>query len=93
MPIEIVDFKPMTKGALRGFADVRHQTGITLRACPVFARDGRAWADVPGRLIGRTERGRALIEAAVTFPDPAMKIAWSGRVIRAMRLAHPDVLA
>lgn len=98
--ISISDFKPMSAGALRGFADVRLPSGLILHRCSIFAKDDKAWAAPPSKqVIGRdgtvqkSADGRTRYEPTVSFADRATQERWSTGVIDALRIAHPEALA
>ena len=44
MPVTLIDWRPLSKGALRGFATVRLDRGLTIFDCPVLAPHNRSWA-------------------------------------------------
>ena len=48
-PAQVINFKKVVSGALRGFCDVRWNTArLTFRNCAVYvAADGRAWCGLP----------------------------------------------
>jgi hypothetical protein len=85
---------------LVAFVDVHLPSGMTLRHCSVFAKDGRAWAGPPAKqivgrdgMVSRTSDGKTRFEACVTFVDRATQQRWSDAVIAAVRTAYPDALA
>jgi len=95
----VKEFKPVTAGALRGFADVHLPSGMILHRCSIFAKDGKAWASPPAKqVIGRdgtvqkTADGKTRYEPTVFFVDRATQERWSGAVIAALRAAHPEAL-
>ncbi len=98
--VTISNVRPHAAGALRGFCDVRHPSGMTLHGCTIFAKDGRAWAAPPGRpILGRDETaqrdaaGKVRYDAVASFADRATRERWSAAVIDAVRALHPEVLA
>lgn len=98
--ITISDFKPISAGAMRGFADVHLASGMILHRCSIFAKDDKAWASPPSKqVIGRdgtvqkTTDGKTRYEQTVSFVDRATQERWSAAVIEALRLTHPEALA
>jgi hypothetical protein len=98
--ITVSDFKPIQAGAMRGFADVHLPSGMILHRCSIFAKDDKTWAAPPSKqVIGRdgtvqkTADGKTRYEPTVSFVDRATQERWSGAVIEALRLAHPEALA
>ncbi len=50
MAIEIVAFKPMDKGTLRGFLTVKlTNVGKEIRDCTLHDKEGRRWIGLPSR--------------------------------------------
>jgi hypothetical protein len=95
----IADFKPVSAGALRGFCDVVMPSGMVLHRCSIFAKDGRAWISPPSKQVigrdGTVQRdasGKTRYELTVSFTDRPTQERWSGAVIEALRLAHPEAL-
>jgi hypothetical protein len=98
--VKIDNFKPVSAGALRGFADVTLPSGMVLHRCSLFAKGGKAWAGAPSKqVIGRdgtvqkTAEGKARYEPTVSFADRATQDRWSASVIEAVKLVHPEALA
>jgi hypothetical protein len=98
--VAIKDFKSIRAGALLGFADVHHPSGMILHRCSIFAKDDKAWASPPSKqVIGRdgtvqkTADGKVRYEPTVSFVDRATQERWSTAVIEALQLAHPEALA
>jgi hypothetical protein len=47
--MRLVAWRPVTKGALRGFATVELPIGLKIHDCPVFTSHGKTWATLPGK--------------------------------------------
>jgi hypothetical protein len=45
--LELISWKPLTKGSLRGFATVMLPIGLKIVDCPVFVGDNGPWATLP----------------------------------------------
>jgi hypothetical protein len=98
--MQVSDFKTVQAGALRGVFDLTLPSGLVLRGCGLFAKDGRTWAAPPSRqMVGRdgtvlrNADGKARYEACVSFVDRAPADRWSASVIEAVRASHPETLA
>jgi hypothetical protein len=49
--LRLLSFKPLVKGALRGFASVEVPPGLQITDCPVTVGSNGAWATLPGKPI------------------------------------------
>jgi hypothetical protein len=90
-------FKPLTKGALIGFATVRLPNGLTITDCAVCASHGKTWASLPSKpLLDRDgrhtadESGKKRYAPILSWGDRATADRWSAAVIELVRAAHPD---
>jgi hypothetical protein len=94
----ILNFKPLTKNTLRGFATVRFPSGLVMHEIGIHTSHGRAWAAPPARPMVKDGRqladdaGKARWQCLIEFADKATRDAWSTQVIAALNLQHPDVL-
>jgi hypothetical protein len=98
--IVVKDFKPVSAGAMRGFADVYLPSGMVLHRCSIFAKDGKVWASPPSKqVVGRdgvaqkTADGKTRYEPTVSFVDRSTQERWSTAVIEALKLANPGALS
>jgi hypothetical protein len=54
MPVVLLDWKPLAKGSLRGFARVKLGATLVINDIPVLISNGRAWASLPSKpLVGK----------------------------------------
>ena len=51
VPVVLLDWKPIAKGALRGFAAVRLGRSLIIRDLAILHSNGRAWVGLPGKPI------------------------------------------
>ena len=51
MPVVLLEWKPIAKGSLRGFAAVRLGRSLVIRDLATLHRNGRAWVGFPGKPI------------------------------------------
>lgn len=49
--LKILEWKPLTRNSLRGFAKVRLPSGLILRDVTVHVSNGKAWAATPSKPI------------------------------------------
>ena len=60
--IALVAWRPLVKGALRGFATVELPIGLKLVDCPVLVSNGKAWVSLPSKPVLDRD-GRQKIDA------------------------------
>lgn len=51
MPVVLLEWKPIAKGSLRGFATVRLGRSLVIRDLAILHGNGRAWVGLPGKPI------------------------------------------
>jgi len=90
-------WRPMIKGALRGFATVELPIGLKIHDVPVLTGANGPWANLPSKpwveKDGRQKigaDGKALYSVVVEWRDKALRDAFSAAVIGLVRAAHPD---
>jgi hypothetical protein len=99
-PLELLDFKPLRKGTLRGFARVRI-VPIELDIADVVigqgGRDGRVWALLPSKpmvdrngAVMRDAEGRVRYAPILGWASEARQQAFSCRVAELAVAAHPE---
>jgi hypothetical protein len=95
--IVILDWKPLSKGQLRGFAKVQLPSGMVLIDCPIGVSDRGAWASPPARpQIDRAGNpikdptGKIKYSPIIEFTSREVRDRWSGAVIEALRTSHPQ---
>jgi hypothetical protein len=97
--MRLLSFKPLTKGALRGFATVQLPIGLTIEDCPVFVGRNSAWAALPAKPVldreGRQVRpdGKPQYSAVLKWRDRDLNDRFSAAVIELVQQHHPDALA
>ena len=99
MPVALLDWKPITKGALRGFARVRLGRALVIHDIPVLCSNGRAWATLPGKpIIGadgtvvRDDKGKTRHAPILEWADRATADRFGAAVLAALRTEHPNAL-
>lgn len=96
MPISLIEWRPMPRNSLRGFATVR--LGKSLKICDVAVHNswGKRWAQMPGKpqvdkdgTARRDEKGKIQYTPTVAWLDKASADRFSEGVIAAVEREHP----
>jgi hypothetical protein len=91
-------FKPIVKGALRGFATVQLPIGIVIADVPICTSHGKTWASLPSKPIldadGRhaEEGGKRKYAPILRWANRATADRWSQAVVDLVRQHHPDAM-
>lgn len=100
MPVSLLDWKPMVKNTLRGFAGVRIGQSLIVRDVPVHCfvgeNGGRRWASLPSKpVLGkdgnavRDEKGKIKYAPILEWADRGASDRFSEAVIDAVEREHP----
>jgi hypothetical protein len=96
LPLALVEWKPMPRNSLRGFASVRLGASLIIRDVTVHCSHGRRWAGMPGKPLlqadGSAKRGQNGKPTYVPVMEWASKEAadrFSDAVIAAIEREHP----
>lgn len=96
----ILDWKPLSKGQLRGFAKVRLPSGIISIDCPIGVSERGAWASPSARPqinsdgnLTRDPNGKARYSPVIEFASRAVRSRSSDAVVAALRASHPGALS
>jgi hypothetical protein len=100
LPVALVEWKPVVKNSLRGFATVRLGKSLQISECLVLASNGRLWVNLPGKpQFDRDghpvldQRGKQKYSALLQWRDKAAADRFSEAVIAAIRAEHgPEAL-
>ena len=96
--IRVLDWKPLRKNSLLGFAKVELASGLIISEIALMSGERGAWASPPGRpMIGRDgvalkDHGKLRYQQIIEFRDRATRDRWSNAVVDALRQQHPDAL-
>ncbi len=97
---KLLDWRPLEKNTLKGFASVQFTSGVIFREIAVHVSGSRAWAAPPSRpwikdnaLVFDETTGKAKWQMLVDFANHGVRASWSRQVISALAAAHPEVLA
>lgn len=100
MPVALLEWRPVTKGALRGFARVRLGRALVIHDIPVLCSNGRVWVTLPGRpiinadgTVARGEKGKARYVPILEWADRRSADRFGDAVLAAIKAEHPDALA
>jgi hypothetical protein len=97
--MRLLAFKEVTKGSLRGFADVELPIGLVILECPVHrASNGRPWAALPAKAQvdsdgrqRRDERGKPAYSPVLKWRSDKLREAFSARVVELVAQQHPEI--
>jgi len=91
-------FKPIARGALRGFATVRLPNGLVITDVTVCVSHGKTWASLPSKPVldrdGRhvEEGGKKKYASILSWSDRDTADRWSAAVVDLVRQYHPDAI-
>jgi hypothetical protein len=95
----IVDWRPLRKNSLLGFATVELPSGMTISDVVVLTGANGPWASPPAKpLIDRTgavvkgPNGKVSYVPIISFASKERRNAFSDHVIAALRASHPEAL-
>lgn len=97
MPVALLSFRPLVKGALRGFASI--QIGaLQINDVSVYTKDGRSWAALPSKpMIGsngpvKDSAGKQRYQPVCAWASKESADRFSEGVCAAIDSAHPTAL-
>ena len=93
--LRLIEWRPLAKGALVGFATIQLPIGLTIRECPVLISGYREWVNLPAKpQLDRDGKprldpvtGKALYASIIEWPDRDTRDRVSEAVISAVREA------
>ena len=98
--ISILDWRPLRKNSLLGFAKVELPSGMIISDVTILTGTNGPWASPPSKpQVGRDgavlkdASGKVRYTPIIEFKDKQTRDRWSAAVIEAMRAAHPDALS
>jgi len=96
MPVSLVGWRAMRKGALLGFASVRIGKALTINDVPVLSSSGRVWASLPGKPVldaegrqKRDDRGKPVYVPMAAWADRETANRFSDAVVGVLEREHP----
>jgi hypothetical protein len=88
-----LDFKPVRKNSLLGFATIQMTSGLILKECTYHSLAGKSWASPPGKPQTdgsgspmKDEKGKAKYVNIVDFASKDVRDKWSGQAVAAVEL-------
>jgi hypothetical protein len=101
MNVQFVEFKPMHKNTLRGFASIKIPSiGLTIKDITLHEKNGKRWASLPSRpMINRDgravtdESGKIQYAPLLSFESRSTADEFSKAVIDAVEQFEPDAFA
>jgi hypothetical protein len=95
--LQLVEFKPVVKNSLRGFATVTF-SGLEIADVSVHAKNGRAWASLPSKpqldaqgQHRRDPNGKPLYSAILKWRSRDLADRFSGAVVELLREAGHQI--
>ncbi|MGE0290406.1 MAG: hypothetical protein AB7I42_28970 [Bradyrhizobium sp.] len=96
--VTVLGFRPIVKGALRGFAQVRFPSGMILNDVVVMSGPHGLWATPPSKpMIGRDglpitdQNGKQKYSQIIEFVDKLTRDRFSKAVVDAVVSVHPEL--
>jgi len=98
--MKILEWRPLNKGALRGFAKIELRSGMVISDVTILVGANGPWASPPSKpQIGRDgavmkdAAGKARYTPIIEFSSKEIRDRWSTQIIDALRTSHPEALA
>ena len=99
MPISLLEWKPLSRNSLRGFATVRLGQSLKISDIAVHAANGRRWAQLPARpalntdgTARRDENGKIQYIPLMKWLDRDASDRFSEGVIAAIEREYPGTV-
>lgn len=99
IPVALIGWKPVRKGALLGFAGVRLGRALIVHDVPVLAGRNGAWASLPSKpqigsdgTVRRNDAGKIQYSPILEWADKEASRRFSDAVIDALHREFPDAL-
>jgi hypothetical protein len=97
--MRLVEFRPMRRNSLLGFATVELPIGLIIADVVVGASHGRVWALLPTKpMVGpdgaaiRDDAGKIKYAPVLRWHDDELHKRWSDAVVALVRAEYPDAL-
>jgi hypothetical protein len=90
--IRCTKFSAIERGALRGFADLDLDSGLTIHDCTLMESNGRRWVGLPGKPQINTDKtvrtdpatGKTLYVPVISIADKARRELFSNNALAAI---------
>jgi hypothetical protein len=98
--LRVVDFKPVRKGTLRGFASVKLPNGLVITDVVIGESSGKQWALLPSKAmidrdgqLMRDAGGKIRYSPVIEWGTPALREEFSRRIAAIVVRHWPDAFA
>jgi len=98
--IVILDWRPMRRNSLLGFAKVELPSGMIISDVTILTGDKGPWASPPSKpqlsrdgTVMKDASGKVRYSPIIEFRDKQTRNRWSDGIIEALRIAHPEAFA
>jgi hypothetical protein len=98
--MKIVDWRPLRRNTLLGFATVEMPSGMVMAEIGIMRADRGEWAAPPSKPqidrdgVGMKDAaGKLKYTPIISFTSKEVRDRFSNAVIEALRAAHPEVFA
>ncbi len=82
--MSIDNWKPIFRGALRGFFTVTLSSGMVIHQCQTFEKNGKRWFNPPSQSY--VSSGVTNYKPTIEFTDKATRELWSDSILQALDL-------
>lgn len=96
MPLSLLEWRPLKKNSLRGFATVRVGKALKISDVSVHASNGKRWASLPSKpqinkdgVVLKDDSGKVKYTPIVSWTEKDAADRFSEAVIAAIESAHP----
>lgn len=100
MPIALLEWRPLIRNSLRGFATVRLGKSLKIIDVPVHCSYGRRWAQLPSKpqldkegVARKDGSGKVQYSPVIAWIDKETADRFSEGVIAAIEREHPNATA
>ena len=99
MPVVILEWKPLLRNTLQGFAKIRLGKSMSIRDVAIHTKDGKRWAALPSKPVldqqgnvKRQDNGKPAYVPMIEWLDRDAADRFSDAVVAAMEAQHPGAL-
>lgn len=95
----LLSFKPMVKGALRGFATIELPIELTIADIPILTSHGKIWAGLPSKPVLDRDGlhvkidGKPQYASILSWRDRKLSDKFSAAVVALVQADHPATLS
>ena len=99
MPVTLIDWRPIRRNTLRGYAKVLLGSALMIADVPVNVTNGRSWAALPSKPIvidGRhavDDAGKPLYQPVLEWASTSARNRFSAAVVAAVLQSFPAALS